>query len=93
MLQCPRLTMDAPFGSCGMQMRIAGLTQETLIAPWVIKSAMDGAAFGEYTREVLVPEITPGTIVILDNLATHRSKTAAQAARSGIARYLAFYNA
>ena len=76
-----RLTMDAPFGSWGTQTLIAGLTQDALIAPWVIKGAMDGPAFATYIREVLVPEITPGTVVILDNLATHRNKEAAQALR------------
>lgn len=60
-----RLTMDAPFGSSGMLTLIAGLTQDALIAPWVIKGAMDGPAFAAYIREVLIPEIAPGTVVIL----------------------------
>ena len=76
-----RLTMDAPFGSWGTQTLIAGLTQDALIAPWVIKGAMDGPAFAAYIREVLVPEIAPGTVVILDNLATHRNKEAARGLR------------
>ncbi|MHA3916798.1 transposase, partial [Halovulum sp. GXIMD14793] len=75
-----RLMMDAPFGNWGTQTLIAGLTP-ALIAPWVIKGAMNGPAFATYTREVLVPEIAPGTVVILDNLATHRNKEAAQALR------------
>ena len=58
-----RLEMDAPFGSWGTQTLIAGLTQDALIAPWVIKGAMDGPAFATYIREVLIPEIEPGTIV------------------------------
>jgi len=69
-----RLTMDAPFGSWGTQTLIAGLTAEALIAPWVIKSAMDGPAFIAYVREVLIPEIKPRTVVILDNLATHKTR-------------------
>jgi transposase len=76
-----RLTMDAPFGSWGTQTLIAGLTPDAFIAPWVIKGAMDGTAFATYIREVLVPEIAPGTVVILDNLATHRNKEATQALR------------
>ncbi|MCJ8332875.1 MAG: IS630 family transposase [Epibacterium sp.] len=77
-----RLTMDAPFGSWGTQTLSAGLTQDALIAPWVIKGAMDGSAFAAYIREVLVPEIAPGIVVILDNLATRRNKEAAQAMRN-----------
>ena len=40
---------------------------------------MDGLAFAAYVREVLISEITPGTAVILDNLATHCNKEAAAA--------------
>ncbi|MFW8637586.1 IS630 family transposase [Cribrihabitans pelagius] len=76
-----RLGMDAPFGSWGTQTFIAGLTCNALIAPWVIKGAMDGPAFAAYVREVLVPELSPGTVVILDNLATHRNAEAAEALR------------
>ena len=86
--QGTRLTMDAPFGSWGTQTLIAGLTCHTLIAPWVIKGAMDGPAFADCIREVPVPEITPGTVVILDNLATHRNREAAQALRDHGCRFL-----
>ncbi len=77
-----RLTMDAPFGSWGTQTLIAGLTADALIAPWVIKRAIDGPAFATYVRKVLVPEIEPGTVVVLDNLATHRNVEAACALRT-----------
>jgi transposase len=77
-----RLTMDVPFGSWGTQTMIAGLTHDALIAPWVIKGAMDGSAFAAYIREVLIPEIESGTVIILDNLATHRNKDAAAALRA-----------
>lgn len=65
--------MDAPFGSWGTQTFIAGRTAEPMIAPWVIKGAMDGAAFAAYVEKALVPEPSPGTVVIPDNLATHRT--------------------
>jgi len=76
-----RLVMDAPFGSWGTQTFIAGLTADALIAPWVIKGAMDGETFAAYVEEVLVPELEPGTVVILDNLATHKNAAAAKAMR------------
>ena len=78
-LRGKRLDMTAPFGAWGTQTFIAGLTHDSLIAPWVIKGAMDGEAFAAYIREVLAPELLPGTVVICDNLATHRNKDAAQA--------------
>jgi transposase len=81
-LRGTRLVMDAPFGHWETQTLIAGLTQDGLIAPWCIKGAMDGPAFATYVREVLIPEIEPGTVVILDNLATHYNKQAAEALRA-----------
>jgi transposase len=74
-----RLFGSAPFGSWNTQTFIAGLTCEGMIAPWVIKGAMDGAAFETYIRTQLAPGLQPGTVVILDNLATHRNIAAAQA--------------
>ena len=76
-----RLEMDAPFGNWSTQTFIAGLTADGLVAPWVIKGAMDGPAFAAYVKEVLVPVLAPGTVVILDNLATHRNIAAAHALR------------
>jgi transposase len=62
--------MEALFGSWGTQTFIACLTADALIAPWVIKGAMDGEAFTAYISKVLVPELELGTVVILDNVAT-----------------------
>lgn len=52
-----------------------------MISPWVIKGAMDGPAFAAYVEKVLVHELAPGTVVILDNLATHKNAEAAKAMR------------
>lgn len=76
-----RLEMDAPFGAWGTQTFIAGLSAQGMIAPWVIKGSMDGPAFAAYVEKVLVPELSPGTVVILDNLATHKNAQAAAAIR------------
>ena len=42
---------------------------------------MDGAAFAAYVEKVLVPELTSGTVVILDKLATHKNPEAEKAMR------------
>jgi len=81
-LRGQRLEMNAPFGAWGSQTFIAGLTHNSLIAPWVIKGAMDGNAFAAYIRNVLVPELESGTAVICDNLATHENAEAAAALRA-----------
>ena len=76
-----RLEMHASFVSWGTQTLIARLSQTACIARWVIKGTMDGSAFANYVRDVLIPEIEPGTVVVLDNLATQRNKEAAKALR------------
>lgn len=76
-----RLYGTAPFGKWGTQTFIAGLTQNALIAPWVITGAMNGPAFDTYIETQLAPVLNSGTVVILDNLSTHKSPRAAQALR------------
>ena len=50
---------------------VAGLSWEGLMAPMTIEGAIDTAAFEAYVEHLLVPALTPGQIVILDNLAVH----------------------
>ncbi len=74
-----RLFGAAPFGKWRTQTFIAGLTSDELIAPWIIEGAMNGAAFDTYVETQLAPLLNPGTVVILDNLSTHKSPRAADA--------------
>ena len=53
-LRGERLEMDAPVGNWGTQTFIAGLTRDTLIAPWVIKGAMNGPVFAAYVQKRLM---------------------------------------
>jgi transposase len=50
-----------------------------MIAPWIIDGAMNGPAFDTYIETQLAPRLNPRTVVILDNLSTHKSTRAAQA--------------
>ncbi len=68
----------APAGLRNTQTFIAGLTQDGQIAPCVIKGAMDRAAFDTSIETQLTLALEPGTVVILDNLATHKSAKAAE---------------
>ena len=52
-----------------------------MIAPWVIEGAMNRAAFETYIETQLAPQLNPGTVVILDNLSTHKSQRAAELLR------------
>ena len=73
-----RLSAAAPFRRNRNQTMIAGLSCHGLVAPWVICGAMDRDAFDTYIEKVLAPELEPGTVVILDNLPTHKSDKAAE---------------
>lgn len=71
-----RVYGTAPFGRWGTQTFIAGLTTQGLIAPWVINDAMNRVTFNTYIKTQLAPALAPGSVVILDNLSTHKSPEA-----------------
>ena len=50
----------------------AGLRLASLSAPMLLDGPMDGDAFRAYVIHVLVPELTPGDIVVMDNLPSHK---------------------
>ena len=50
----------------------AGLRLGSLSAPMLLDGPMDGDAFLAYVTQVLVPELRPGDIVIMDNLPSHK---------------------
>jgi hypothetical protein len=76
-----RLRADAPFGRWRTQTFLAGLTADASIAPWIIEGAMGGAPFTAWVETQFAPEPVPGTVVILDDLSTHKVAPAARALR------------
>lgn len=40
----------------------------------VLDGAMNGVAFQAYVQQVLVPTLTPGDVVIMDNLPAHKTE-------------------
>ena len=56
-------------------------------SPMVLDGSMNGDAFPAYVSQVLVPELTPGDIVIMDNLPAHKVagvRDAIEAAGAGL---------
>jgi transposase len=51
---------------------VGALTLDGMIAPMVLDGAMHGAAFLAYVEQVLVAELRPGDIVVMDNLPAHK---------------------
>jgi transposase len=54
---------------------LAGLKLEGMTAPLVVEGAVNTAVFEAYVRQVLLPTLPPGDLVVLDNLVAHKSKT------------------
>ena len=50
----------------------AGLRLDGLAAPMVLDGPMNGEAFLAYIKQVLVPELAKGDVVIMDNLPAHK---------------------
>ena len=67
-----RLRMSVPHGHRHTSTVIAGLTLRGMIAPCVLDGPMNRDAFVTYVEQVLVPELRPGDVVILDNLPSHK---------------------
>ena len=73
-----RLPASAPFGHWKTHTFIAGLRCHELSAPWVIDGPLTRVAFDRYVETQLAPTLRSGDVVILDNLAVHKSTKAAQ---------------
>jgi transposase len=51
---------------------VAGLRSRGIAAPFVLDGPINRIAFETYVDKVLVPELEPGDIVIMDNLSSHK---------------------
>ena len=73
--RCPageRLDAAVPFGHWKTTTFTAALRSTGLTAPMVIDGPTTGDLFVAYVRQVLVPTLRPGDIVVADNLACHK---------------------
>ena len=59
-----------------------GADTNALIAPRVITGAINGPTFDTCIETQLAPALDPGTVVILDNLSTHKVQPPPAARRS-----------
>jgi transposase len=51
---------------------VAGLRLIGLVAPFVLDGPINRDAFEAYVEKILVPELRPGDIVVMDNLSSHK---------------------
>ena len=64
----------------------AGLRMGDLTAPMLLDGPMNGAAFLAYVTHVLAPTLTPGDLVIMDNLPAHKVSGVKEAIETAGAR-------
>ena len=75
--RCPkgeRLKGQVPQGHWKITTFIAGLRRGALTAPMVMDGPMTGEWFLAYVTQVLIPTLTPGDIVVMDNLSSHKGQ-------------------
>jgi transposase len=53
-----------------------------LFAPLVVDGALNGELFLKYVQQELAPQVRPGDLLIMDNLATHKVRGVAEALRA-----------
>jgi transposase len=83
-----RLPGAAPFGHWNTSTFIAALRCDRIDAPWVFDGPVNGDVFRTYVEKVLVPTLSPGDVVVMDNLASHKGVAVRRAIRKAGAHLL-----
>jgi transposase len=87
-LRGQRVKAHAPYGRWHTTTMLCGLRRRGATAPMLLTGAIDGDAFREYVRQVLVPTLQPGDIVVMDNLGAHQASGAMELIEAAGARVL-----
>jgi transposase len=72
-LRGQRLRASVPHGHWKTTTFVAGLRLTGLVAPFVLDGPINRDAFEVYVEKVLVPEVSAGDIVVMDNLSSHKA--------------------
>jgi transposase len=67
-----RLRVGVPHGHWKTTTFVAGLKITGMAAPLVFDGPINRIAFETYVEKVLVPELSSGDVVIMDNLSSHK---------------------
>ena len=73
-----RLIDKVPHGHWQTTTLIAALGLDGVRCSTVVDAAVNGDVFEAFVRQVLVPELGPGDVVILDNLSSHKRASTRQ---------------
>jgi len=67
-----RVADSAPLGGWRTCTMLSALRWDGPFAPLLLDGALDGAALEAWIGQMLIPELRPGDVVVMDNLPTHR---------------------
>ena len=67
-----RLEGRAPYRRWQTTTFLGAMRASGFVAPLVVDGAMTGELLLAYVRRVLIPELRPGDVVVMDNLSCHR---------------------
>ena len=67
-----RIREAAPAGHWSTLTLLGALTPEGILASMTVESPTDGDVFLAYLDQVLCPQLSPGQVVVMDNLAAHK---------------------
>src|SRR3981189_2218507 len=87
--RCPRgarLVAKVPHGRWRTLTFLAALRCDRIAAPCVIDGPINGTSFRAYIEQFLVPTLTAGDIVIMDNLGSHKGHAVRQLIRAAGAK-------
>jgi transposase len=76
-----RVRGSAPAGDWHTTTLLSAIRQDGVVGSLVYEGATDEAAFLTFLRQVLVPALRPGDIVVMDNLSAHKVKAVARVLR------------
>lgn len=71
-LRGQRLRVGVPHGHWKTTTFVAGLRASGLVAPFVLDGPINRHAFETYFARVLVPDLRPSDVVVMDNLSSHK---------------------
>jgi transposase len=81
-----RVDGPVPHGHWKSTTFVAGLTTRGFVAPYVLDGAMNSRLFRAWVDQILAPALSPGDVVIMDNLAAHKTTGVRESIRACGAR-------
>lgn len=80
------LRAHVPHGHWRTMTFLAALRSDRITAPCVFDGPINGESFKAYVKQILVPTLSPGDIVIMDNLGSHKGGVIRKLIRAAGAR-------